>query len=106
MARCTGSEAQSSRSSLSAVCSFVYVFFDIMEEEESADSCFWCRRRCVFDAFFFGEVRWANKLDGGKGMYNALSSLGAGGLATPWYANATAAAGYGESFLFLKSIKY
>lgn len=28
-------------------------------------------------------------------MYNALSSLGAGGLATPWYANATAAAGYG-----------
>ncbi|KAL0946515.1 hypothetical protein HGRIS_012731 [Hohenbuehelia grisea] len=27
-------------------------------------------------------------------MYNALSSLGAGGLATPWYANATAAAGY------------
>ncbi|KAF9013916.1 major facilitator superfamily domain-containing protein [Cyathus striatus] len=28
------------------------------------------------------------------GMYNALSSLGAGGLATPWYANATAAAGY------------
>ncbi|KAG7448104.1 MFS general substrate transporter [Guyanagaster necrorhizus] len=29
-----------------------------------------------------------------QGMYNALSSLGAGGLATPWYANATAAAGY------------
>ncbi|KIY73174.1 MFS general substrate transporter [Cylindrobasidium torrendii FP15055 ss-10] len=28
------------------------------------------------------------------GMYNALSSLGAGGLATPWYANATSAAGY------------
>ncbi|KAF9259715.1 MFS general substrate transporter [Marasmius fiardii PR-910] len=28
------------------------------------------------------------------GMYNALSSLGAGGLASPWYANATAAAGY------------
>ncbi len=28
-------------------------------------------------------------------MYNALSALGAGGLATPWYANATAAAGYG-----------
>lgn len=28
------------------------------------------------------------------GMYNALNSLGAGGLATPWYANATAAAGY------------
>ncbi|KAL4264837.1 unc-93 family protein [Pleurotus pulmonarius] len=28
------------------------------------------------------------------GMYNALSALGAGGLATPWYANATAAAGY------------
>ncbi|KAK7467437.1 hypothetical protein VKT23_004491 [Stygiomarasmius scandens] len=27
-------------------------------------------------------------------MYNALSSLGAGGLATPWYANATAAAGF------------
>ena len=27
-------------------------------------------------------------------MYNALSALGAGGLATPWYANATAAAGY------------
>lgn len=27
-------------------------------------------------------------------MYNALNSLGAGGLATPWYANATAAAGY------------
>lgn len=30
-------------------------------------------------------------------MYNALTSLGAGGLATPWYANATSAAGYGES---------
>lgn len=29
-------------------------------------------------------------------MYNALSSLGAGGLATPWYANATTAAGFGE----------
>ncbi|KAJ7583080.1 hypothetical protein C8J56DRAFT_956479 [Mycena floridula] len=28
------------------------------------------------------------------GMYNALSALGAGGLATPWYANATSAAGY------------
>ncbi|KAE9382381.1 hypothetical protein BT96DRAFT_1010745, partial [Gymnopus androsaceus JB14] len=28
------------------------------------------------------------------GMYNALTSLGAGGLATPWYANATSAAGY------------
>ncbi|KAL0581104.1 hypothetical protein V5O48_000893 [Marasmius crinis-equi] len=28
------------------------------------------------------------------GMYNALANLGAGGLATPWYANATAAAGY------------
>ncbi|KAK7038030.1 MFS general substrate transporter [Favolaschia claudopus] len=28
------------------------------------------------------------------GMYNALSSLGAGGLATPWYANATTAAGF------------
>ncbi|KAH8826907.1 hypothetical protein DL96DRAFT_1696925 [Flagelloscypha sp. PMI_526] len=28
------------------------------------------------------------------GMYNALSSLGAGGLATPWWANASAAAGY------------
>jgi len=27
-------------------------------------------------------------------MYNALTSLGAGGLATPWYANATSAAGY------------
>lgn len=36
-------------------------------------------------------------------MYNALSSLGAGGLATPWYANATAAAGYG-SFPDLQSI--
>lgn len=32
-------------------------------------------------------------------MYNALSSLGAGGLATPWYANATAAAGYGGSLM-------
>uniref|UniRef100_D8PVA7 Major facilitator superfamily (MFS) profile domain-containing protein n=1 Tax=Schizophyllum commune (strain H4-8 / FGSC 9210) TaxID=578458 RepID=D8PVA7_SCHCM len=31
------------------------------------------------------------------GMYNALSNLGAGGLATPWYANATSAAGYGPS---------
>jgi hypothetical protein len=30
-------------------------------------------------------------------MYNALNSLGAGGLASPWYANATAAAGYGMS---------
>ena len=28
------------------------------------------------------------------GMYNALSNLGAGGLATPYWANATAAAGY------------
>ncbi|KAF9259716.1 hypothetical protein L218DRAFT_874130 [Marasmius fiardii PR-910] len=28
------------------------------------------------------------------GMSNALASLGAGGLATPWYANATAAAGF------------
>lgn len=28
------------------------------------------------------------------GMYNALSGLGAGGLATPYWANATAAAGY------------
>jgi hypothetical protein len=34
------------------------------------------------------------------GMYNALSSLGAGGLATPWYANATAAA----SFAVLRAI--
>ncbi|KAF5373823.1 hypothetical protein D9758_000819 [Tetrapyrgos nigripes] len=28
------------------------------------------------------------------GMYNALTSLGAGGLASPWWANATSAAGY------------
>ncbi len=41
---------------------FCVCFFDWMREE-SADSCFWCRRRCVFDLLFFDE-RWANKLDG------------------------------------------
>ncbi|KAL1746327.1 hypothetical protein HDZ31DRAFT_81341 [Schizophyllum fasciatum] len=38
------------------------------------------------------------------GMYNALSNLGAGGLATPWYANATAAAGYGTSSTYAGSL--
>lgn len=48
----------------------------------------------------FGVVSWFRILIVGgvffcaPGMYNALNSLGAGGLATPWYANATAAAGY------------
>jgi len=35
------------------------------------------------------------------GMYNALNALGAGGLATPFFFNAAAAAGYGEYFVQL-----
>lgn len=45
-------------------------------------------RGTVFQVFVMGGVYFC-----APGMYNALSSLGAGGLATPWYANATAAAG-------------
>ncbi|KAF7295582.1 MFS general substrate transporter [Mycena indigotica] len=46
-------------------------------------------RGTVFQIFVIGGVFFC-----APGMYNALTSLGAGGLATPWYANATAAAGY------------
>ncbi|KAJ7137687.1 major facilitator superfamily domain-containing protein [Mycena epipterygia] len=46
-------------------------------------------RSTVFQIIVVGGVFFC-----APGMYNALSSLGAGGLATPWYANATAAAGY------------
>ncbi|KAJ6502158.1 major facilitator superfamily domain-containing protein [Mycena sanguinolenta] len=46
-------------------------------------------RGTVFQILVVGGVFFC-----APGMYNALSSLGAGGLATPWYANATAAAGY------------
>lgn len=46
-------------------------------------------RSTVFQILVVGGVFFC-----APGMYNALSSLGAGGLATPWYANATAAAGY------------
>ncbi|KAJ8522395.1 hypothetical protein ONZ45_g1042 [Pleurotus djamor] len=46
-------------------------------------------RSTIFQVFVVGGVFFC-----APGMYNALSALGAGGLATPWYANATAAAGY------------
>ncbi|KAJ7074136.1 hypothetical protein C8F01DRAFT_1272495 [Mycena amicta] len=46
-------------------------------------------RSTIFQILVVGGVFFC-----APGMYNALSSLGAGGLATPWYANATAAAGY------------
>lgn len=46
-------------------------------------------RSTIFQVIVVGGVFFC-----APGMYNALSSLGAGGLATPWYANATAAAGY------------
>ncbi|KAF8211834.1 major facilitator superfamily domain-containing protein [Mycena galopus ATCC 62051] len=46
-------------------------------------------RSTIFQVLVVGGVFFC-----APGMYNALSSLGAGGLATPWYANATAAAGY------------
>ncbi|KAF9454582.1 hypothetical protein P691DRAFT_806747 [Macrolepiota fuliginosa MF-IS2] len=46
-------------------------------------------RGTIFQVLVVGGVFFC-----APGMYNALSSLGAGGLATPWYANATAAAGY------------
>ncbi|KAK0497056.1 hypothetical protein EDD18DRAFT_1352909 [Armillaria luteobubalina] len=46
-------------------------------------------RSTIFQIIVVGGVFFC-----APGMYNALSSLGAGGLATPWYANATAAAGY------------
>ncbi|KAJ7630488.1 hypothetical protein FB45DRAFT_915686 [Roridomyces roridus] len=46
-------------------------------------------RSTIFQILVIGGVFFC-----APGMYNALSALGAGGLATPWYANATAAAGY------------
>jgi MFS family permease len=46
-------------------------------------------RSTIFQVLVVGGVFFC-----APGMYNALSALGAGGLATPWYANATAAAGY------------
>lgn len=46
-------------------------------------------RSTIFQILVVGGVFFC-----APGMYNALTSLGAGGLATPWYANATAAAGY------------
>ncbi|KAJ7217209.1 major facilitator superfamily domain-containing protein [Mycena pura] len=46
-------------------------------------------RSTLFQIFVVGAVFFC-----APGMYNALTSLGAGGLATPWYANATTAAGY------------
>ncbi|KAJ3970046.1 major facilitator superfamily domain-containing protein [Lentinula raphanica] len=46
-------------------------------------------RSTIFQILIVGGVFFC-----APGMYNALSALGAGGLATPWYANATAAAGY------------
>ncbi|KAF7363783.1 MFS general substrate transporter [Mycena sanguinolenta] len=46
-------------------------------------------RGTIFQILVIGGVFFC-----APGMYNALSALGAGGLATPWYANATAAAGY------------
>ncbi|TRM59342.1 major facilitator superfamily domain-containing protein [Schizophyllum amplum] len=46
-------------------------------------------RSTIFQVIVVGMVFFC-----APGMYNALSGLGAGGLATPWYANATAAAGY------------
>ncbi|KIY50808.1 hypothetical protein FISHEDRAFT_38238 [Fistulina hepatica ATCC 64428] len=49
-------------------------------------------RSTVFQVLVVGGVFFCVRT---SGMYNALSSLGAGGLATPWYANATSAAGYG-----------
>ncbi|KAF7322438.1 hypothetical protein HMN09_00021900 [Mycena chlorophos] len=46
-------------------------------------------RSTIFQVFVVSGVFFC-----APGMYNALTALGAGGLATPWYANATAAAGY------------
>ncbi|ESK94197.1 duf895 domain membrane protein [Moniliophthora roreri MCA 2997] len=46
-------------------------------------------RSTIFQVIVVGGVFFC-----APGMYNALANLGAGGLATPWYANATAAAGY------------
>ncbi|PFH54268.1 hypothetical protein AMATHDRAFT_135592 [Amanita thiersii Skay4041] len=48
-------------------------------------------RSTIFQVLVVGGVFFC-----APGMYNALTSLGAGGLASPWYANATAAAGYGK----------
>ncbi|KAH8920221.1 MFS general substrate transporter [Atractiella rhizophila] len=46
-------------------------------------------RSTIFQIIVVGGVFFC-----APGMYNALSSLGAGGLASPWYVNATNAAGY------------
>ncbi|KAJ7246011.1 hypothetical protein C8J57DRAFT_1347723 [Mycena rebaudengoi] len=46
-------------------------------------------RSTIFQIFVVGAVFFC-----APGIDNALSSLGAGGLATPWYANATAAASF------------
>ncbi|KAK0196770.1 MFS general substrate transporter [Armillaria mellea] len=59
----------------------------VTQEDAYNDRKVYWFRSTVFQILVVGGVFFC-------GMYNALSSLGAGGLATPWYANATAAAGY------------
>lgn len=61
---------------------------DGSENEPASYKVHWFRST-VFQILVVGGVFFC-----APGMYNALSALGAGGLATPWYANATAAAGY------------
>ncbi|KAF5389200.1 hypothetical protein D9757_003384 [Collybiopsis confluens] len=58
------------------------------KQEVTSFSVHWFRST-IFQILVVGGVFFC-----APGMYNALSSLGAGGLATPFYANATAAAGY------------
>ncbi|KAK1236418.1 hypothetical protein PQX77_000358 [Marasmius sp. AFHP31] len=59
-----------------------------MKEVQAPYKVHWFRST-IFQVLVVGAVFFC-----APGMYNALANLGAGGLATPWYANATAAAGY------------
>ncbi|EEB96689.1 hypothetical protein MPER_04133 [Moniliophthora perniciosa FA553] len=58
------------------------------EQEVAPYKVHWFRST-IFQVIVVGGVFFC-----APGMYNALANLGAGGLASPWYANATAAAGY------------
>ncbi|KAK0228886.1 hypothetical protein IW262DRAFT_1293575 [Armillaria fumosa] len=61
----------------------------VTQADDRIDMKVYWFRSTIFQIIVVGGVFFC-----APGMYNALSSLGAGGLATPWYANATAAAGY------------
>ncbi|KIK69720.1 hypothetical protein GYMLUDRAFT_34120 [Collybiopsis luxurians FD-317 M1] len=62
---------------------------DISDKQEVMSYPVHWFRSTIFQILVVGGVFFCP-----PGMYNALTSLGAGGLATPWYANATSAAGY------------